>query len=193
MIVPFLLRNVDLRSSVTDKDLEREMVEHSRDLFGQKTLPGLYFSQNMGNMYTPSLYFSLFAYLSRSDRLNNYSVLISRLSSSQKNEEQLYGRRILLFSYGSGLASSMYSVVCRKVHECRFTLGQVQKSIQRARYQLDHERIALAPYLIDKLLFEREKNDHQGKKNRSTKARTDLLCFVSSVHSLSAHRNPPRR
>ncbi len=82
---------------------------------------------------------------------------------SQPNEEQLYGRRILLFSYGSGLASSMYSVVCRKVHECRFTLAQLQRSIQRARYRLDHERVEITPAIMDKLLSEREENDHKGK------------------------------
>jgi 3-hydroxy-3-methylglutaryl CoA synthase len=84
-------------------------------------------------------------------------------SFSQSNEEQLYGRRILLFSYGSGLASSMYSVVCRKVHECRFTLGQVRKSIQRARDRLDHDRVELKPEFMEKLLLEREQNDHKGK------------------------------
>jgi len=98
----------------------------------------------MGNMYTPSLYYSLFSFL-----------------SSQLNEEQLYGRRILLFSYGSGLASSMYSIICQKVHNTRFTLGQIQKSIKLARHILDHERIEITPNLMDKLLSEREKNEHK--------------------------------
>jgi hypothetical protein len=82
--------------------------------------------------------------------------------SSQQDDEQLYGRRILLFSYGSGLASSMYSVICRKVHECRFTLGQIQSSIQRARHRLDHERQVLTPDLVDRLLSEREHSEHRG-------------------------------
>ncbi len=84
---------------------------------------------------------------------------------SQLNEEQLYGRRILLFSYGSGLASSMYSIICRKVHDTRFTLGQIRKSIQRARDILDHERIEITPNLMDQLLLEREINDHKGRVN----------------------------
>jgi 3-hydroxy-3-methylglutaryl CoA synthase len=41
------------------------MIEQSKEIFEQKTLPGLYFAQNMGNMYTPSLYYSLFAFLAR--------------------------------------------------------------------------------------------------------------------------------
>lgn len=50
---------------MTDKELERDLLEQSRELFNKTTLPGLYFSQNMGNMYTPSLYYSLFSFLSR--------------------------------------------------------------------------------------------------------------------------------
>ena len=76
----------------------------------------------------------------------------------------MYGRRILLFSYGSGLASSMYSITCRKVHDTRFTLAQVRTSIQQARDILDHERIEIAPNLMDQLLFERETNDHKGRE-----------------------------
>ena len=86
------------------------------------------------------------------------------VSLSHENEESLHGRRILVFSYGSGLASSMYSVCCRKVQNSRFTLGQIQASIQRARHQLDHERICLKPELMDQLLTERERREHQGNR-----------------------------
>ncbi|CAF1161791.1 unnamed protein product [Adineta steineri] len=135
---------IDLDSSMNDKELERDLIEKSREVYEQKTLPGLYFSQNMGNMYTPSVYYSLFSFL-----------------SSQTSDEQLYGRRILLFSYGSGLASSMYSLICRKVHDSRFTLAQIQKSVKQARHILDNERTELEPDLMDKLLLEREEKDHK--------------------------------
>jgi hydroxymethylglutaryl-CoA synthase len=58
-------KNFDIHSLINDKDLERDLIEQSREFYEQKTLPGLYFSQNIGNMYTPSLYYSLFSYLSR--------------------------------------------------------------------------------------------------------------------------------
>jgi len=58
----------------------------------------------------------------------------------------------------------MYSIVCRKVHETRFTLGQILKSIKQTRDILDNERIELTPVLMDKLLLEREKNEHKGKE-----------------------------
>lgn len=61
----------------------------------------------------------------------------------------------------------MYSVVCRKVHECRFTLAQLQRSIQRARNRLDHERVEIPPVIVDQLLSEREQNDHRGRESTS--------------------------
>lgn len=99
------------------------------------------------------------------NKKRNEFFLVSKFFFSQLNEEQLYGRRILLFSYGSGLASSMYSVICRKVHDTRFTLGQIRKSIQQARDILDHERIEITPSLMDQLLLERETYDHKGREN----------------------------
>jgi hypothetical protein len=76
----------------------------------------------------------------------------------------------------------MYSVVCRKVHECRFTLAQLQRSIQRARHRLDHERVEITPEIMDKLLSEREQNDHKGKKfHFEKKPNDDHYFFFSST------------
>lgn len=60
-----MFRNLDIRTLINDKELEREMIEQSKELYEQKTLPGVYFAQNMGNMYTPSVYYSLFSFLIR--------------------------------------------------------------------------------------------------------------------------------
>jgi hypothetical protein len=81
-------RNLDIRACINDKDLEREMIEQSREFYEQKTLPGLYFSQNMGNMYTPSLYYSLLAFLIRfvgesiSFVVRHDSLSVNRMKSS---------------------------------------------------------------------------------------------------------------
>lgn len=78
----------------------------------------------------------------------------------------------------------MYSMVCHKVHDSRFTLSQIQKSIQRARHILDNERIALAPELVDKLLLEREKNDHKGRDQSNLEGSDD--CVAVSVPFMPA-------
>lgn len=54
-----------MQEAMNDKELERDLLKYSRNVYEEKTLPGLYFSQNIGNMYTPSLYYSLFSFLSR--------------------------------------------------------------------------------------------------------------------------------
>ena len=44
------------------------------------------------------------------------------------NEDDLYSSRIILFSYGSGFASSMFSIVVSDVNKCqenRFTLRKI--------------------------------------------------------------------
>lgn len=62
----------------------------SKAAFEAKTKPSLLIATNVGNMYTPSLYGGLVAYL--------------------VEEPEPANRRIGLFSYGSGLASSLYSI-----------------------------------------------------------------------------------
>lgn len=63
-VVFMICRNLDMEKAMADKELERDLLTYSRQFYEQKTLPGLYFSQNIGNMYTPSLYYSLFSFLS---------------------------------------------------------------------------------------------------------------------------------
>lgn len=54
--------------------------------------PGLEFSKLIGNIYTGSLYLSLVSLL------------------SQKNQEDLVGKRILMYSYGSGVSTTLFSI-----------------------------------------------------------------------------------
>ncbi|XP_037092751.1 hydroxymethylglutaryl-CoA synthase, cytoplasmic-like [Pollicipes pollicipes] len=85
-------RSKTLEESYFDRDVEKAFMERSRAQFEQKTKPSLLLASNVGNMYTPSL----------------YSCLVSLLVS--KKPDELTGSRIALFSYGSGLASSLFSI-----------------------------------------------------------------------------------
>lgn len=49
--------------SYTDKSLEKVFMEYSRPLFNNVTAPSLYIAENVGNMYTPSLYAGLISLL----------------------------------------------------------------------------------------------------------------------------------
>eukprot|EP00871_Galdieria_phlegrea_P005614 jgi/Galph1/6053/GphlegSOOS_G4645.1 len=84
-------KEVPLEASYHDKELEKAFVTLSKSLFEQKCAPSTGLAKNIGNAYTASLY-------------GNLACLIS-----EKGDE-LIGKRIILFSYGSGLASSMFSL-----------------------------------------------------------------------------------
>jgi hypothetical protein len=75
----------------------------------------------------------------------------------------------------------MYSIVCRKVNESKFTLAQIQKSVKRGRHILDHERIELTPDLMDKLLLEREKSEHKGIVFQNEEEKIDLVFLVPFI------------
>ena len=86
------MKAVKREESYFDRDVEKAFMTHSAKLFEAKTKPSLKIATNVGNMYTPSV----------------YGGLVSYMISEPK--EALAGNRIALFSYGSGMASSFYSV-----------------------------------------------------------------------------------
>lgn len=84
-------RNINLEDTYTDRDLEKILLSVSEAIFKQKTDPSLMIAREVGNSYTASLYACLISFL---------------LSASL---DQLVNKRLLLFSYGSGLSASMFS------------------------------------------------------------------------------------
>ncbi|ODV84891.1 hypothetical protein CANARDRAFT_28632 [[Candida] arabinofermentans NRRL YB-2248] len=86
------LLNVSYDESLTDKTIEKTFVTLAKDLTKTRVSPSLHLATNVGNMYTGSVYGSL-------------ASLLTYVSN-----EDLQGKRIGLFSYGSGLASSLYSI-----------------------------------------------------------------------------------
>nr|KAF6354966.1 3-hydroxy-3-methylglutaryl-CoA synthase 1 [Myotis myotis] len=87
--------DVKLEDTYFDRDVEKAFMKASSDLFNQKTKASLLVSNQNGNMYTSSVYGSL------------ASVL------AQYSPQQLAGKRIGVFSYGSGLAATLYSLKSR--------------------------------------------------------------------------------
>ena len=89
--VPKELENLTYEESLKDKDVEKTFTALSKKRFQARVQPGIQVATMCGNMYTASVYGSLVG-------------LISNVAS-----EQLRGRRVAIFSYGSGLASSLFS------------------------------------------------------------------------------------
>ncbi|KIJ96082.1 hypothetical protein K443DRAFT_107808 [Laccaria amethystina LaAM-08-1] len=78
--------------SLTDKNVEKTFIAASKTSFKQKTDPGMSCSRRLGNTYTGSLYGCL-------------ASLLSNVESTQ-----LQGKRVSLFSFGSGFASSFFTL-----------------------------------------------------------------------------------
>lgn len=85
---------IKLEDTYFDRDVEKIFMDYSKATFNQKTKPSLMLANQVGNMYTPSV----------------YSGLVSLLVSADGDVSKLNGKHIGAFSYGSGLASTMYSI-----------------------------------------------------------------------------------
>ncbi|GME95981.1 unnamed protein product [[Candida] boidinii] len=86
------LAATDYDASLTDRSIEKTFMGLSKELNKERVEPSLTLATNVGNLYTGSVYGSLASLL------------------CYVGNEKLQNARIGLFSYGSGLASSLYSV-----------------------------------------------------------------------------------
>jgi len=130
--------DVTLENSYFDRDVEKAFMAHSLPKFEAKTKPSLYLATNVGNMYTPSLYGGLVSYL---------------LSDSAAG---LAGRNIGLFSYGSGSASSMFSI---RVTSDPDALSGILSTLSDVKSRLE-SRQKTAPTDFTAVLEVREKAVH---------------------------------
>lgn len=90
--VPKELQSLAYEASLSDKTVEKTFMALSKKKFQARVQPSVQVPTMCGNMYCASIYGSLCS-------------LLSNVAS-----EQLLGKRLGFFSYGSGLASSFFSV-----------------------------------------------------------------------------------
>jgi len=131
-----------LEESYFDRDVEKAFMERSKAQFEQKTKPSLLLASNVGNMYTPSL----------------YSCLVSLLVSQTADE--LAGSRIALFSYGSGLASSLFSIRVATNNGSGSRLAALLAGVSDVTARLE-ARQKVAPQVFADTMLMREKSHHQ--------------------------------
>ncbi|XBW37961.1 hypothetical protein QEN19_003546 [Hanseniaspora menglaensis] len=84
-------RELSLEDSLKNKDLEKHSVKLAKPFFDERVASSLTGPTNIGNMYTGSVYSSLCSLL---EFVGN---------------DKLQGKRVGMFSYGSGLAASLFS------------------------------------------------------------------------------------
>lgn len=90
--VPAEIKDIDYKKSVTDKVVEKTFMGLTKKKFAERVQPSIEVPTMCGNMYCGSV----------------WGGLVSLLSNVQP--EQLQGKKIGVFSYGSGLASSLLSL-----------------------------------------------------------------------------------
>lgn len=90
--VPAEIKNISYEQSLSDKSVEKTFMGLVKKRFAERVQPSINVPTMCGNMYCASVYGSL----------------ISTLCNVP--QEHLKGKRIGIFSYGSGLASSLFSL-----------------------------------------------------------------------------------
>ncbi|CAL5872537.1 uncharacterized protein PFLUO_LOCUS6801 [Penicillium psychrofluorescens] len=85
------LHDMEYEKSISDKAVEKTFMGLTKKRFAERVQPGLQVATQCGNMYTATV----------------YAGLAALLSNVQFDPSE--SKRIGLFSYGSGLASSMFS------------------------------------------------------------------------------------
>lgn len=90
--IPAEMAQLDRKSTITNKEVEKAFAAYSKEQQQSKLEPGMNTVRRCGNMYTASLYGGLVS-------------LLSNVSS-----QDIQGKRILFYSFGSGAAASIFAI-----------------------------------------------------------------------------------
>ena len=105
-IAPFVA--TPLAETYESRDIEAASRSISQSSFTARVMPSCRINQNVGNCYTASVYASL-------------------LSLVCEKGSDLVGKRVCLFSYGSGSLASMFSVIGR-TSSSKFSLDKIRRA-----------------------------------------------------------------
>jgi hydroxymethylglutaryl-CoA synthase len=113
--VPPEVRDMDYKKSLTDKVVEKTFMTLSKKRFQDRVNASIQVATNVGNMYCASVWGGL-------------ASIIGHIDS-----EELQGKRIGLFSYGSGLAASFCSFHVNGSTQTIKDVLQIQKRLANRR------------------------------------------------------------
>jgi len=131
-------RDLKLEDTYFNRELEQVVMTSSKPLFLSKTQTTLTLSTLIGNMYTSSLYGGLI------------SLLVNKDTTS------LLGKRIGMFSYGSGLASTMFSL---QISDEFDIVEPLISGIKDVAHRLD-SRKCVSPEEFSAILKSKEETHH---------------------------------
>ena len=158
--VPSELRDMSYQKSLGDKTVEKTFMGLSKKKFQQRVQPGIQIPTMCGNMYCASVYGSLVS-------------LLCHVSNSQ-----LQGKRVGIFSYGSGLASSLFSLQVK---------GDVTSIVEKINlHQRLEARRTVPPEVYDEVC----NTDYMHMESRNT--HSSFRCVLSGKR-LICRRITPRK
>ncbi|XP_033637166.1 hydroxymethylglutaryl-CoA synthase 1-like [Asterias rubens] len=137
-------KDLKLEETFMDREVEKAFMNCSKEMFAAKTKPSTLVANQVGNMYTPSL----------------YGGLVSFLASC--NLAELPGKRIGLFSYGSGLAASLFSLQVKGDTAPGSPLWKLRSSLDDLKFRLDSRR-CVEPSVFAETMKLREDTHHLAK------------------------------
>uniref|UniRef100_A0A8R1TV97 Hydroxymethylglutaryl-CoA synthase n=1 Tax=Onchocerca volvulus TaxID=6282 RepID=A0A8R1TV97_ONCVO len=148
------------------RDFTKMSTQISSKLWAQKTEPFLLLNRRIGNTYTASLYLQLISFFHRQVSKyffqkqftsNSFSSNVTFLFFSSSVEEDLNGRRLLFFSYGSGAASAMFSArIFLLEKDTKDQFAQMKQSADAAVALLE-QRLCINPKRYSEIMALREK------------------------------------
>ncbi|KAK4328393.1 hypothetical protein Pmani_001218 [Petrolisthes manimaculis] len=172
-----VFREKKLEDTYFDRDVEKAFMSQSEAAFRVKTKPSLLLASQVGNMYTPSVFGGLASHI------------------SCNTTESLAGQRVALFSYGSGLAATMFSLrVTRDSQGPDSTLARLVNSLVDLPTLLE-TRTKVDPQVFAQTMQLREETHH--KAPYTPKGSVELLFpgtwylnHVDEMHRRSYTRHP---
>ncbi|BDA43888.1 Hydroxymethylglutaryl-CoA synthase, cytoplasmic [Coccomyxa sp. Obi] len=158
----------------SDRGLERAAMAASAEAFSRMVQPGLTAAAECGNMYAASVHAGL-------------------ASLIEAEGAALEGRRVLLYSYGSGLAASLWSLIGRRI-EGKFALGSVAAKLD-IRGRLAGRRRARPEEFVATLELQERRHAEAGFRPErplsDLRPGTYYLCEVDGLYRRTYSRKPP--
>lgn len=142
-VIPFApgmekFEDMPIEKTYEDKDLETKLKDIAGPLYKAKVAPASQISREIGNTYTASVYL-------------NFANVVSLYG------EDLVGKNLVLFSYGSGALASMFHIIPRTAtSDSLFSLKSMQANLNIANRLLSREE--MTPDDLTKALQSREKS-----------------------------------
>ena len=128
---------VEYKASLTDKVIEKTFIGVGKGEYAKRVEPSMKCSKRCGNMYTASLYGGLASVLSSVDPAN------------------LKGKTISMFAYGSGFASSFYTLTVKG------DTTEIKEKMDLLN-RLQNMKVVPCQEYVDAMLL-REKNHNAGQ------------------------------